>query len=209
MKVGIMDSTIIAALIAAVAIIVAAIIGKIKGRSKGTKSSSSSAEAKVFEQKAHQGERHAILKDKIALDVAAFERLQKIVDSDWIQNFDYRQLTYPQYVRKETRNRLSDYVYESEKTENEFFNKQVADVHNELVKSIHSFLVDTAQVTVPAGSDSEEYVIITKAEGQKRQIEDYDQKYDKEVAVILDRAKGMIEKYKTFVRISRQEGIFK
>jgi hypothetical protein len=188
-----MDPTIVAALITAFAGIVAAFIGLLRRRSKDAKDSSSADGPGVFEEKANQSEKHAIPKEEIPLDVTAFERLQKIINSDWIQNFEINQLTSPQYVYKATKSALRDYIYESEKPENEFINEKVADAHNEFVVSIHQFLVNTARVTVPVDGNSEISVIITKAEGQKRWIKEYAQKYDDEVKIITDSTEAIIE----------------
>jgi hypothetical protein len=78
--------------------------------------------------------------DKSSLDISAFQRLQEIINSDWIQDFEYVQLNIPQYVRKEIRRNLMDYCYASDKPENEFPNKNIIDIHNEFIKSISLFL---------------------------------------------------------------------
>ncbi len=148
-------------------------------------------------------------KEIIELDLAAFNRLQKIINTNWMQDFEYAQLNEPQYVRKAIRDHLIDYTYAAEKPENEFINQKVLQLHNEFLKSIMSFLKDIAVVTAYSDYQKDALVIRTKLDGQTRWIKDYDKNYRKEVEIIENRAESIIDNYKKFIRICRLEGVFK
>lgn len=160
----------------------------------------------------HDTESQVIIKDENintsnSLDLAAFNRLQVFINSNWIQDFEFIQLNYPQYVRKYIRDNLIDYLYESEKAENEFFNKEILLSHNKFISSITAFLKDIATITKFDHPDDEALTIRTKT--VKKWIDDYDERYEREVNIIIDRAENIIENYKNFIRICRFEGIFK
>lgn len=143
---------------------------------------------------------------KASLDLSAFQRLQEIINSDWIRDFDYVQLNIPQYVRKEIRGNLIDYCYASDKPENEFFNEKIINIHNKFIKSIKSFLNGIAEVTISRDYNDDALIIKAKASGW---ITDYDKQYDREVKIITGRGESIIQAYRNFIRVCRQEGIFK
>jgi hypothetical protein len=144
--------------------------------------------------------------EKASLDISAFQRLQEIINSDWIRDFDYVQLNIPQYVRKEIRDNLIDYCYASDKPENEFFNKNIIDIHNKFIHSINLFLNGISEVTTSRNYSDDALIIKAKASDW---IADYDKQYNREIKIITDRGESIIEAYRNFIRVCRQEGIFK
>lgn len=199
-----MDSIIIAAILAAVVIIIAAVIALIKFRTNSEEPKKPDGKkAAPIEKEREKGKKDE--KKNNDPDFPAFNRLQKMIDSNWIQNFEYKQLTYPQFVQVSVTDDLHSYLNESEKSENKFFNHKLSEAHLVFIKAIKAFISATLRETMFVRPESKASVIRTKAEGYKKWSKDYDKSYDREVKIITYRTKAIINAYKRFVRVARNK----
>lgn len=200
-----MNSTIIAAVIPAIAIIIAAVIGLLKFRPKSEepKKSDGNEFAAIKIERGKEDE-----KQYNDHDISAFNRLQKLIDSNWIQNFKYNQLTYPQYVQVAVTDDLYSYLNASEKPENGFLNKHLAEEHLVFIKEIKAFISAALQETTLVRPESKTTVVNSKAEAYKKWSKDYDKKYDREVKIITNKAEGIIHAYERYVQAARNESVY-
>ncbi len=144
----------------------------------------------------------------VDLDIAAFKRMQSIINSGWIQNFEYSQLNSPQYVRKDIRDKFMEYTIHSAKPENEFINDSILDAHNNLLVSINSYLDVIALNTTSIDGKEDWLITSTKAEGMREWVDDYNKRYKEEVDEIYSKTETILEKYRKFIRICRKERLF-
>lgn len=198
-----MNSTIIAAIISAI-VIITAVIGLLKFRSKSEepKKSDSNEFAPIEIERGKEVE-----KQNNDHDISAFNRLQRFIDSTWIQNFKDNQLTYPQYVKVAVTDDFHSYLNESEKPENEFLNKKLAEEHLVLIKEIKAFIGAALQETTLVRPGSNTTVVNSKAESYKKWSKDYDERYDREVKSITHKAEGVIHAYIRYVQAAKNERV--
>lgn len=200
-----MNSTIISAIILTIAIIIAAVIGLLKFRPKSEEPKKSDGNEFVPIEMERE---KADVKQNYDRDISAFNRLQRFIDSNWIQNFEHNQLTYPQYVKIAVTDDLHSYLNESEKPENEFLNKHLAEEHLEFINKIKAFISAALQETTLVRPESKTTVVNSKAETYKKWSKDYDKKYDREVKIITQKAEGIIHAYKRYVQVARHESVY-
>ncbi len=204
-----MDSTIIAAIIVAIAIVMAAVIGLSKFRAKSEERKKSDGNEfsprDIERRKANEKNR----KQNNGHDISAFNRLQRFIDSNWIQNFEDTQLTYPQYVQAAITDDLHSYWNESKKPENEFSNQNLAEAHLVFIRAIKAFINTVLRETTFVRPESQASVINSKAEGNRKSSNDYDERYGREVKIITNRAKGIINTYKKYVQVARNERVYR
>lgn len=200
-----MNSTLISAIISTIAIIMAAVIGLLKFRPKSEEPHKSDGNEFVpIEMETGKGD----VKQNYDRDISAFNRLQKIIDSNWIQNFKHNQLTYPEYVKVAVTDDLHSYLNESKKPENAFLNKHISEEHIEFINKIKAFISAALQVTTLVRPESKTTVVNSKAETYKKWSKDYDERYDREVKIITQKAKGIIQAYKRYVQAARNESVY-
>ena len=201
-----MDSSIIAAIVAAIVIITAAVIGFFKFRAKSEEQEKSDGnELSPIDSERPKANKN-LNKDR---DIPAFNRLQKLIDSNWIQNFESNQLAYPQYVQVVVTDDLHSYWNESRKPENEFRNQNLAEAHLVFAKAIKSFINAVLRETAFMRPESKASVINSKAEGYRKSSNDYNERYDREVKIITNKAKGVIYAYKKYVQVARNEKVYR
>lgn len=201
-----MDSTIAAAIIVAIAIITAAVIGLLKFRAKSEERKKSDGNEfspiEVEIQKADKKQNHDP-------DIPTFNRLQKLIDSTWIRNFEDKQLACPQYVQVAITDDLHSYWSESKKSVNEFSNQNLAQAHIVFNKAIKAFINTVLQETTFLRPESKVYVVNSKAERNSRSSKDYHERYDREVKKITNKAKGIIHTYKRYVQVAKHESVYR
>lgn len=200
-----MNSTIIAAIISAIAIIIAAVIGLLKFRPKSEEPKKS--DGNEFVPIEIEREKEDKKQNKVH-DISAFNRLQRFIDSNWIQNFKNNQLAHPQYVQVAVTDDLHSYLNESEKPENEFLNKHLSEEHIGFIKEIKAFISAALQETTLVRPESKTAVVNAKAEAYKKWSKDYDKNYDREVKIIAKKAEGIIHAYKRYVQVARNESVY-
>ena len=201
-----MDSSIIAAIVAVIAMITAAVIGFFKFRAKSEEQENSDGnELSPIDSERPKANKN-LNKDR---DIPAFNRLQKIIDSNWIQNFESNQLAYPQYVQVVVTDDLHSYWNESRKPENEFRNHNLAEAHLVFMKAIKSFINAVLSETAFMRPESKASVINSKAEGYRKSSNDYNERYDREVRIITNKAKGIIYAYRRYVQVARNESVYR
>lgn len=201
-----MGSTIIATLVAAIVIIIAAVFGLLRFRGKSEEpKKSDGGEFSPIDLERPKADK----KQNLDRDLPAFNRLQKLIDSNWIQNFEANQLAYPQYVQVTVTDDLHSYWNECRKPENAFSNQKLAEAHLVFVKSIRSFINTVLRETAFVRPGSNASVINSKAEGYSKSSNDYNERYDREVKIITNKAKGIINAYKRYVLIARNESVYR
>lgn len=200
-----MNSTIIAVIISAIAIIIAAVIGFLKFRPKSEEPKKSDGNEFTPIEIEREKEDEKQNNDR---DIFAFNRLQKFIDSNWILNFKYKQLTYPQYVQVAVTDDLHSYLNESEKPENEFLNKDLAEAHLLLIKEMKDFISAALRETTLVRPGSKTTVVNSKAEAYKKWSKDYDKRYDREVKIITHKAGSIIHAYNRYVQVARNERVY-
>jgi len=204
-----MNRIIITNVISAIAIILAAIFGffKFRPKSKEPKQSDNNefASIKIESEKADENNAN----QNNDCNISAFNRLQKCIDLNWIQNFEYNQLTKPQYVQEAVTDDLHLYWNESKKPENAFFNQKLAEAHLLFIKAIKAFLRAVIQETTFVRPESKVSVINSKAEGHRIWLKDYDERFDREVKIITRKTEGIINAYKRYVQVARSEGVYR
>jgi len=203
-----MDRTIITNVISAIAIILAAIFGFLKFRSKSKEPKKSDTNEFAYRKIETEKTDEKNANQNNDRNISAFNRLQKCIDLNWIQNFEYNQLTEPQYVREAVTDDLHLYWNESKKPENAFFNQKLAEAHLVFVKAIKSFLRAVIQETTFVRPESKVSVINSKAEGHRIWLKDYDERFDREVKIIIRKTEGIINAYKRYVQVARSEGVY-
>ncbi len=200
-----MDSTIVAAIVGTIAIIIASVIGLSKFR------------AKSEERKTPDGNQFLPIDSKHGKnkkpdnkrDLPVFNRLQEIIDLNWIQKFEDNQLAYPQYVQVTVTDELHDYWNESKKPENAFSNPNLAEAHLIFIKAIKAFQRTVIQNTRFVRPGSNASVVNSKADGYRKSSIDYDEMYEREVKNITNRARGVINTYKRYVQVARNESVYR
>ncbi len=204
-----MDSTIVAAIIVAFAIIIATVIGLSKSRTRsGERKKSEGNEISLIDLDS-QATKEKNKKQNNKRDIPVFNRLQKFMDSNWIQKFEETQLTYPQYVQVAITDDLHAYCNESQKAENEFSNQNLAEAHLVFIKAIKAFINAVLRETSFLRPESNASVVNSKAEGHRKSSNDYDARYDREVNIITNKAKGIINSYKRYVQVARNESVYR
>lgn len=131
-------------------------------------------------------------------DKAIYLSLKGWLDSDWVNNWTQRQSNYPQWVDKEVFYKFREYLHEAQKPEREFFDEELQIRHIALLEELESFLATVGLQVVLHPANNDLYVIKTKAASSERWIEDYDERYQKEVDIILaatDRVKMAWREY--------------
>lgn len=200
-----MSGTTIIAIVAAMAIIAAVVIGRLKFRHPSQDAKDYSGNGFEASERTKRNK-----KDKQpdnGRDISAFNRLQQLIDANWIRNFENNQLAYPQYVQVAVMDDLHAYLNESRKTENEFLIQDLAEAHNVYIKSIKSFINTVLRETTFVRPESKASVVNSKAEGRRKWSNDYDQRYDREVKIIGHKAKGIINAYKKYVQVAINESV--
>lgn len=200
-----MDRTIFTVIIAAITIIMAAVIGLLKFRTKSEESKKSDGNEFALIEREKEGQKNK--KQNNDRDISVFNRLQKFIDSNWIQNFENKQLTYPQYVQAAVTDDLHTYWNESQKPEYAFLNQDLAEAHLVFIKAIKAFISTALRVTTYVRPGSNTSVINSKAEGYRKGEAEYDERYDKEVKIITRATKGIIHTYKRYVQVAGNEGV--
>jgi hypothetical protein len=200
-----MDSTIVAAIVVTIALIIATVIGSSKSRSKSEEWKSSDGNQFSFIDS------KPIKNEKLDnnQDIPVFSRLQEIIDLNWIQKFEANQLAYPQYVQVAVTDELHAYWDESQKPENAFLNSNLAEAHFVFIKAIKAFQRTVIQNTTFVRPESNTSVVNSKADGHRKSSLDYDERYDREVKNITNRARGIIISYKRYVQVARNERVYR
>lgn len=200
-----MDSTIVAAIVVTIVIIIAAVIGLSKFRAKSEERKTSGG--KKFSPIDSKDKKNKKQDNKH--DIPPFNRLQKFIDSNWIQKFEDNQLAYPQYVQVAVTDDLHSYWNESQKPENEFSNQNLAEAHLVFIKAIKAFLNTVLLDTTFVRPESKASVVNSKADGYRKSSIDYDERYDREVRNLTNKAKGIIITYKKYVQVARNESVYR
>jgi hypothetical protein len=203
-----MDSTILAITITAVIILIAAAIGLLKFRTKPEKREKFDDIILSPADLESQTENKKNKKQNNVRDEPAFNRLQKFIDSNWIKNFEDNQLAYPQYVQAAITDDLHSYWNESKKAENEFSNQNLAEAHLVFIKAIKTFINTALRETTFVRPESKASVVNSKAEGRRKSSNDYDERYEREVRIISNKAKGIISAYKRYVQVAESERVY-
>ena len=200
-----MDGTFILAIVVAIAITLAVVIGLLNYRQSSRETNESDGIGFVALERTKSDKRKK--KPNNDQDKSAFNRLQKLIDSNWIQNFENNQLSYPQYVQVAIMDDLHSYLNESQKTENEFLIQDLAEAHLLYLKAIKSFIKTVLRETTFVRPDSKASVVNAKAEGPRKWSNDFDQRYDREVKIITRKAKGIINTYQKYVQVASDESV--
>lgn len=198
-----MNSTFVAVIAAAIAIIIAAVIGLSKFRARSEERESSAGDE--FSPVASKHGKNKKQDNK--RDIPAFNRLQKLIDLNWVQKFEDNQLTYPQYVQVAVTDDLHSYWNESQKPENAFSNQNLAEAHLGLLKAIKAFQDTVLRDTTFVRPDSKASVVNSKADGHRNSSIDYIERYDREVKNITSKAKGIVKSYQRYVQTARNESV--
>lgn len=203
-----MDNTIVAAIIAAIAIVIAAVIGLLKFRAKSEERKNSDGDEILLVDIVGQNANAKNKKQNNKRDIPTFNRLQQFIDSNWIQNFESNQLANPEYVQVDITDDLHSYWNETKKSENEFSNQNLAEAHLVFVKAIKAFTNTVIRDTTFLRPESKVSVINSKAERHRKSSKDYHERYDREVKNITNKAKGIINAYKKYVLVARNESVY-
>ena len=199
-----MDSTIVAVIATAIAVIIAAVAGLLRFRaySEGRKKPDGNgfSDRDINRPKADK-------KQANDHDLPAFDRLQKFIDSNWIRNFEDKQLAHPQYVQVAITDDLHAYWNESKKPENAFANQNLAEAHLVFINAIKAFINTVLRETTFVRPESKSSVINSKADGYRKSSNDFNERYDREVKRITNRAKGLIITYKRYVQVAKNESV--
>lgn len=203
-----MDGTAITTIFSAIAIIIAAVFGFLKFRPKSKEPKKSDgntvAPLKFDRKKADEKNEKPIINP----DSSSFNRLQKLIDSNWIRNFEFIQLTKPEYVQEAVTDYLHLYWIESLKPENEYLNQKLAQAHLVFIKAIKAFIRAVIKETTFVRPESKVSVINSKAEGYRNRPKDFNERYDREVKIISRKAEGIINAYKRYVLVARNERVY-
>jgi hypothetical protein len=200
-----MDSTIVAAVVVTIAIIIAAVIGLSKFRAKSEERKTSDDNQFSPIDSTHEKNK----KPDNKRDIPVFNRLQEIIDLNWIRKFEDNQLASPQYVQVAVTDLLHDYWNESQKPENAFSNSNLAEAHLFFVKAIKAFQRTVVQNTTYVRPGSNTSVVNSKADGYRKSALDYGEMYDREVKKITNGARGIIITYKRYVQVARNESVYR
>lgn len=200
-----MDGTIVAAIVVTIAIIIAAVKGLSKFRAKSEERKSS--DGNQFSSIDSKHKKNEKLDNE--QDIPVFNRLQEIIDLNWIQKFEANQLACPQYVQVAVTDELHAYWNESRKPENAFLNSNLSEAHLVFIRAIKAFQRTVLQNTTFVRPGSNTSVINSKADGYRKSPTDYDERYDREVKNITNRARGIIITYKRYVQVARNERVYR
>ena len=198
-----MDSTIVAAGFITIALIIATVVGLSKFRAKSEERKS--PDGNQFSPIDSTHDKNKKLDNK--RDIPVFNRLQEIIDLSWIQKFEANQLAYPQYVKVAVTDELHAYWNESQKPENAFSNSNLGEAHLVFIKAIKAFQRTVIQNTSFVRPGSNTSVVNSKADGHRKSALDYDERYDREVKNITNRARLIINTYKRYVQVARNESV--
>lgn len=203
-----MESTIFVVILVAVIIIIAVFNGFFKFRTKSEEREASDdivISPADLEIQIENEEKKTQNNDR---DKPAFNRLQQFIDSNWIRNFEDNQLSYPQYVQVAVTDDLHSYWNESKKPENKFSNQSLAEAHLMFMKAIKAFINTVLRETTFVRPESKASVVNSKAQGRRELSNDYDEKYEREVRAVANKAKGIISAYKRYVQVARRERVY-
>jgi hypothetical protein len=121
------------------------------------------------------------------VDLHATQRLWKLINSSWLQNWHQRRTTYPQYEESEFLDAFRNYIHISNQPENTLQNEPLLEKHEKVIESLRAYLRTTAIEMVMADAPGS-YMISTKRYGSSKYIEDYDTQYERQVDLITQRA---------------------
>ena len=200
-----MDNIIFAAIVVTIAIMIAAVIGLSKFRVKSEERKTPDDNQFSPVDSTHEKKK----KSDNNRDIPVFNRLQEMIDLNWITTFEDNQLAYPQYVQAAVTDLLHDYWNESRKPENAFSSPNLAEAHLIFIKAIKAFQRTVIQNTRFVRPGSNASVVNSKADGYRKSSIDYGEMYEREVKNITNRARGIIITYKRYVQVARNESVYR
>ncbi|MCB9488080.1 MAG: hypothetical protein H6684_05070 [Deltaproteobacteria bacterium] len=115
-------------------------------------------------------------------DFLIVKRLWKLIDSHWVYSWISERETYPQYERSEYLDIILKYRQTAIRPENRFKNKDIKQAHESLTRALYDYSLTTAKLMIPANGEGVFKLSIKDAPDH---IDDYDEKYDRDVDAIL------------------------
>jgi class 3 adenylate cyclase len=139
---------------------------------------------------------------ELTADRRSFEALQAVINSDWIVSWEEWQANSPQYLEKQHVHTFRAYEFESRKPERTFFSAHLRAAHEQFIAAIKRFLHGTGRIMVTDHGSTDWYVISVKAAGQSRWIEDYSERYERQVEEVTNLTNGVWTAWQHFMRIA-------
>lgn len=132
------------------------------------------------------------------LDTAIARRLWQVMPSSWVHNWHERRQNYPQFEERENIDRFQAYRWKSERPELAYKNAELRDAHYGVLAAIQSYLATSAREMVPYTS-TDQYVISVKKYGEDRYMDDYDERYDRQVEKVTEAAGTVWEAWGRYI----------
>ena len=129
-------------------------------------------------------------------DLPVAQRLWKLLDSKWMQEWlDWRS-SHPQFEREDRLDRISEYLRLAERPENRFDDGLTRERHDALVEALKTYRAASAHEMTRQGMEGW-YVIRAKANTKWR--DSYDAEYDHQLETLDAAMKGVSESWAAYI----------
>ena len=137
--------------------------------------------------------KNGALKSDIDYQVASV--LWQLIDSKWVKNwYEWRNVN-SQYEQKKYKDRIWEYIYETERPENYFQNENLKQLHSNLIESMTEY-VNTVAIEMTSGSD-DWLVITTKVARQF--FDDYDERYEHQCQILFEKMLAVWSAWEAYI----------
>lgn len=121
-----------------------------------------------------------------------------LINSKWMLDWYSTRITHPQFEQQTYVHTFTEYLYYSDMPENVFKEEQIKALHNALLSAISNYL-NAVSTEMISDDNANNYVITVKYHGGKRWIDDYDDKYEKQVNEIKSATKSVYEAWQGYI----------